>query len=110
MAVLIILNIILIILLIFLIIYIFRNKKYEDKGVSENNHVSNINVDKDDNKIKEHKHHKHNKKIEESERVFVGRFITDEEYKSMTVDRKGSISSLMKELNNEYEYLKELSK
>jgi hypothetical protein len=106
MGALMILNIILIILLIFLIIYIYRNKKYEVKCVSKNSIMSNnINVNKEVNKIEKNNR---NKKIEETERVFEGRFVDDEEYQQIMKNRKSDISILLKELDNEYEHLKEL--
>jgi hypothetical protein len=54
---------------------------------------------------------KHKEKRDpKSERVFVGRFITDEEYQQMSKNRRSDISILMEEVNKEYEHLKELSK
>lgn len=95
MIVLIILNILLIAILTFLIIYLLRNKKDGVKNVCKND------VIKDD----DHKENDVN-----PERVFIGRFITDEEYRQMTKNRKSDISILLEELDNEYEHLKELNK
>jgi uncharacterized membrane protein len=97
MIALIVLNIILIISLIFLLMYIFVNKKYV-KG-------NFINGDKCDKNI----NYKKNKKIN-SDIVFEGRFVTDEEYQQMIKSRKSDISILLKEVDCEYEYLKELNK
>ena len=100
MEILIILNIILIILLIFLVFYIFKNKKYNTKK-------DNICYDKCDN-IKSVKHTQKNKL--NNERVFVGRFVTDEEYQQMMKKRRSDISILLNEVDKEYEHLKELNK
>jgi hypothetical protein len=100
MVLLIILNIILIIALIILVIYLFRNKKdsvnhvcVTDEGCLEI--VKDTNVQ--------------NKNIN-SERVYVGRFVTEEEYQQMMKNRKSDISILLEEVNREYEQLKELNK
>ena len=95
---LIVLNIILISLFVVLSIYFFRNKKDENKSV-----CNNIDIDNKDIKIES------NKKIKQ-DRVFEGRFITDEEYQQMMKNRRSDISVLLKELDNEYEHLKELNK
>lgn len=95
MDILIILNIILIILLIFLVFYIFRNKK------------NNICYDGCDN-IKSVEHTQKNKL--KNERVFVGRFVTDEEYQQMMKNKRSDISILLDEVDKEYEHLKELNK
>ena len=50
------------------------------------------------------------KKEPKSESVFVGRFITDEEYQQMSKSKRSDISVLLEEVNKEYEYLKELNK
>ena len=56
-------------------------------------------------------HHKHKQKSEpKSERIFEGRFITDEEYQRMTKFKRSDISVLMEEIDKEYEHLKELNK
>jgi hypothetical protein len=102
MVILIVLNVVLIIFLIFLVLYIFR-KKY---NVTKKSCVVDKTCIIDENKIVENKQ-KNNKK---QERVFVGRFVTDEEYKQMMKNRRSDISILMEELNNEYEHFKELSK
>lgn len=95
---LIVLNIILISLLIVLSIYFFRSKKDENKSV-----CSNIDIENKDIEIES------NKKIKQ-ERVFEGRFVTDDEYQQMMKNRRSDISVLLKELDNEYEHLKELNK
>jgi hypothetical protein len=99
MGILIVLNIILLILLTIVVLYLFKQKKDFVKSVC-------VNGDKyKKNESDEHKQ-KNNKK---SERVFEGRFITDEEYQQMKKSKRSDISILMEEVNNEYEYLKELS-
>ena len=99
MAILIILNIVLIVLLVFLSLYLFRNKKDVDKNVC---------VDDDCCEIEKNEHKQKNNL--NSERVFVGRFISDEEYQQMMKNRRSDISILLEEVNSEYEYLKELNK
>lgn len=99
MAVLIILNIILILTLIFLVLYLFRNKKDNDENVCVGNNKCEV----------ESGEHKQNNNLN-SERVFVGRFITEEEYQQMMKNRKSDISILLEEVNSEYEHLKELNK
>ena len=100
MVVLIVLNIILVIAVIFLALYLIKDKK--EVLVCEN-----CDIDEDDNISKV----KHKEKREpKSERVFVGRFITDEEYQQMSKNRRSDISILLEEVNKEYEHLKELSK
>lgn len=98
MIVLIILNIILIVILIFLVFYIFRNKKDGTKNV-QNKDVC------DKNKRVKYKQNE----IVNSEQVFVGRFITDEEYQQMMSNRRSDISILLEEVELEYEHLKELN-
>ena len=94
----IILNIILIIALIFLVLYIFKKNKNSTENVCVNNKCSvESNEDNQNDNLN-------------SERVFVGRFVTDEEYQQMTKNRKSDISILLEELNSEYEHLKELNK
>ena len=51
----------------------------------------------------------HNK-ISNSEHVFVGRFVTDDEYQQMIKSRKSDISILLEDVDREYEHLKELNK
>jgi uncharacterized membrane protein len=98
MVVLIILNIILIITLIFLVLYVFKNNKNRTESVCEN-----IKCDVERNED--------NQNIDlNSERVFVGRFVTEEEYQQITKNRKSDISILLEEVNREYEHLKELNK
>lgn len=105
MVVLIVLNIILIVIVIFFAVYFIKNKKDDIKNVC----VNCDNNYEDDNGENEFDIHKQNKKIK-SERVFVGRFITDEEYQQMTKNRRSDISILLEEINKEYEHLKELNK
>lgn len=95
MVTLIILNIILIVVLVFLLMYLFRNKKttYTKDDCEKNESV---------------KHNQKNKN--NSERVFVGRFITDEEYQQIMKSKRSDISILLDEVDNEYEHLKELNK
>ena len=104
MVVLIVLNIILIVAVIFLVVYLIKNKKDDIKNV-----CVNCNNDEDDNDEIECVIHKQNKKIK-SERVFVGRFVTEEEYQQMTKNIRSDISILLEEVNKEYEHLKELNK
>lgn len=106
MVVLIVLNIILIISIIFLVVYLFNNR---DNKNDKNTKVC-VNCDKGDigDEI-EVDIFKQNKQIKD-ERVFVGRFITEEEYQQMSKNRRSDISVLMEEINREYEHLKELNK
>ena len=53
--------------------------------------------------------HKQNDNLN-SGRVFIGRFVSDEEYQQMMKNRRSDISILLEEVNNEYEHLKELNK
>ncbi len=94
----IILNIILIITLTILVLYIFKNNKNSTENVCVNNKCSvESNEDNQNNNLN-------------SERVFVGRFVTEEEYQQMMKSRKSDISILLEEVNSEYEHLKELNK
>lgn len=94
----IILNIILIIALIFLVLYIFKKNKNSTENVCVNNNCSvENNEDNQNNNLN-------------SERVFVGRFVTEDEYQQMMKNRKSDISILLDEVNSEYEHLKELNK
>jgi hypothetical protein len=99
MVALIVLNIIMFILLIFLFIYFLRNKK----NIAKNN---SIDEECDDIECVEYKHNK----ISNSEHVFVGRFVTDDEYQQMIKSRKSDISILLEDVDREYEHLKELNK
>lgn len=99
MIILIVLNIILIITVIFLTLFFIKNKNNNVKDVCINNDICG--------EIKKGKH-KQNQKTK-SERVFEGRFVTDEEYLQMTKNKKNSISNLMEEIEIEYEYLKKLN-
>ena len=94
----IILNIILIIALTILVLYIFKNNKNSTENVCVNNKCS-VESDEDNQ----------NNNLN-SERVFVGRFVTEEEYQQMMKNRKSDISILLDEVNSEYEHLKELNK
>ena len=96
MVVLIIINIVLV---TFLVIYLLKNKK--DNEVAKSVCVNNKHVE-----VKRVEH-KRNKEIN-PDRVFVGRFITDEEYQQMMSNRKSDISILLKEVEREYEHLKRL--
>lgn len=94
----IVLNIILIIALAILVLYIFKNNKNSTENVCVNNKCSvERNEDNQNNNLN-------------SERVFVGRFVTEEEYQQMMKSRKSDISILLEEVNSEYEHLKELNK
>lgn len=97
---LIILNIILICLLIYLIIYFIKNKKNSVKDIFC---INDENCNENEN-IK----YKKNNKIN-SERVFDGKFVTDEEYQQIMKNRRNDISILLDEVKREYEYLKELN-
>lgn len=98
---LIILNIILIVLFSILIWYIIKSNKHDIKCVCKDDNCE-IN---ESIKINNEQKNKSNK-----ERVFIGRFISDEEYQQMTKNRRSEISILMEELHAEYEHLKELNK
>lgn len=98
---LIVLNIILIIIVIILALYFFKNKKDDVKNVC-------VDSEEVEHKIKKHKHKQ--KSEPKSERIFEGRFITDEEYQRMTKFKRSDISVLMEEIDKEYEHLKELNK
>ena len=94
----IVLNIILIIALAILVLYIFKNNKNSTENVCVNNNCSvENNEDNQNNNLN-------------SERVFVGRFVTEDEYQQMMKNRKSDISILLDEVNSEYEHLKELNK
>lgn len=106
MVVLIVLNIILIISIIFLVIYLFNNRSNKN----DNNTNVCVNCDRDD--VEDEigvDIFKQNKKIKD-ERVFVGRFVTEEEYQQISKNRRSDISVLMEEVYKEYEHLKELNK
>ena len=103
MVILIVLNIILIICIIFLVIYLFNNRNNKN---DKNTSVC-VNCDKDDDTDVDI--FKQNKKIKD-ERVFVGRFVTEEEYQQISKNRRSDISVLMEEVYREYEHLKELNK
>ena len=111
MGVLIFLNIILIALLIFLLVYLFKNggKKDITKDVSENSsgYCKNKISDSDVNKILFTSNSDVNKKIK-LERVFDGRFVSDEEYQQIIKNKISNISISFEEVEHEYEHLKEL--
>ena len=101
MVALIILNIILIAILVFLMIYLFyKNKKDVVKNDCENNEDFDENITVNYNQ---------NKKIN-SDRVFEGRFVTDEEYQQMMKYKRSDVSILLEQVEREYEHLKELNK
>ena len=99
---LIILNSMLFISLIVLVLYLIKNKKNDTKNIVINN----------DNKCCEIESgkHKQNNDLIFPERVFEGRFITNEEYQQMMKNRRSDISVLIEDVNKEYEHLKELNK
>jgi hypothetical protein len=103
---LVVLNIILIALLSVLVFYIIKFNNISIKGIFKKyiKHKSDK-IEKIEEVIEIN-----NENNLEQERVFIGRFVTDEEYQQMVKSRRGNISVLMEELNNEYEHLKELSK
>jgi hypothetical protein len=108
MRILIALNIILIILVIFLslcFLYSIKNKKGDDKNMC----INCDNTDDENDDIIEDSKYKQNKKIK-TERVFVGKFITDEEYRQIPKNNRTGISNLIEDVNREYEHLKELNK
>lgn len=97
MITLVVLNIILVISLVVLLIYLFGNKKDSIKKDSIHvDEIKNINSKK-------------NKKIN-SDRVFEGRFITDEEYNQMIKLKRNDYAFSFEEVELEYEHLKELNK
>ena len=98
MVALIILNIILIILLIFLVIYLFRNKKGDAKNICTNDEECDVEICEYEKK-----------KNKKTDRVFEGRFVTDEEYLQIKNSKRSDISILLEEVNSEYEHLKELN-
>ena len=61
------------------------------------------------NKINENKQ-KRTRKNTNSKKVFIGRFVTDEEYNEMIKNKKSTISILREEFKREYEHFKELNK
>ena len=103
MTLLIILNIILIVLIVFLLLYLKKNNKSNIKDVCVNNEKCS------ETKIYKSDRNKRKTKLK-SERVFVGRFVSEEEYQQMKKNKKSELSSLMEDLNREYEHLKELNK
>lgn len=108
MVVLIVLNIILIIVVIFFALYIINNKKDGGKNVHVDCVVNDVKViDEDENKENTHTQKgEHNN----TERVFVGEIITDEEYQQLSQNTKSEISILKEEIIKEFEYFKELRK
>jgi uncharacterized protein YxeA len=107
MVALIVLNIILIIVVIFFALYIINNKKDGGKNVHVDCVVNDINViDENENKKNIHTQ----KRGHNTERVFVGKIITDEEYQQLSQSTKSEISILKEEIIKEFEYFKELRK
>ena len=103
MTLLIILNIILIVLIVFLLLYFIKNNKSNIKDVCVNNEKCS--------ETKNYKSDKDKQKTElKSEKVFVGRLVSEEEYQQMKKNKKSNISSLIEDINREYEHLKELNK
>jgi c-di-AMP phosphodiesterase-like protein len=99
MATLIVFNIILIILLIFVLFYICINKKDDKKNIQIKNEY-------DENKKSNHKQNEKNN----LENIFIGRVVTDDEYKQIMSERRRSdISILLEDVKHEYEYLKKLN-
>ena len=113
MVALIILNIILIILLIFLLVYIIGSKKNNLKNVSVNHDNVNHDVNHDyinDNSVCDITRNKNKQKTKnKSDRVFEGRFVSDDEYNQIMKCRR-EVSNLWKDVEREYEHLKELNK
>lgn len=99
MIVLIILNIVLISLVVFLVIYLLKNKGNVNESICENVKTS-VEVKNVDYKLNTKK---------SPERIFDGRFVTDEEYQQMIGRKRSDISILLEEVNNEYEHLKWLN-
>lgn len=99
MIILIVLNIILIIIVIFLTLFLSKNKKNNVKDVCVNDDICG--------EIKKGKHKQKTKF--KSERVFVGKIVTDEEYQQMIKNKRNdNISSLMRDIDKEYERLNKL--
>lgn len=106
MVILIVLNIILIIVVIFFALYIINNKD-SGKNVHEDCVVNDVNIiDENENKKNTHTQ----KREHNTERVFVGKIITDEEYQQLSQSTKSEISILKEEIIKEFEYFKELRK
>ena len=106
MVLLIFLNIILIVLLSILVFYIIKSNNISFKGIFKNDVVCKCDKNEKNNEVVEID----NENDLKPERVFVGRFVTDEEYQHMIKNRRSDISVLIEDLQNDYEYLKELSK
>lgn len=87
-------------------IYLLRNKKDVVKNVCKNN--NEYKEENNEVKIKKGKHKQKNKI--KPEREFVGRFISDDEYQQLSKNKNNGISNLLKIIDEEYEYLKELNK
>lgn len=85
----------------FLILYLIKDKVQNIKNVCKI-------CDDSDNEVKRHKHKQ--RKHHKQERVFVGRFISDEEYQQISESKRSDISVLLEEVDKEYEHLKELNK
>ena len=107
MVVLIILNIILIFILLILVFYIVKSNSIYIKGIFKKDDTCKY----DKNKIEKIENVEiNNENNLNSDRVFVGRIISEEEYEQIMKNRRSDISILIEELNNEYEHLKELNK
>jgi uncharacterized protein YxeA len=114
MVALIVLNIILIILLVFLLVYILGSKKNNLKNVYVNHDNENHDDENhdyiNDNSVCEITRNKNKQKTKnKSDRVFEGRFVSDDEYNQIMKYRR-EVSNLWKEVEREYEHLKELNK
>jgi hypothetical protein len=104
MGILIFLNITLIVLLIILVLYIIKNSNFNIKGLlSKKDKINNIKNIKIEQSIE------NNLEFNKDERVFVGRFVSDEEYNQIVKNKKSNISILLEDVKREYEYLKKIS-
>jgi hypothetical protein len=99
MIVLIILNVVLISLVVFLVVYLLKSKGDVNESICENV-KTNVEVKNINYKLNTKK---------SPERIFDGRFVTDEEYQQMKGRKRSDISILLEEVNNEYEHLKRLN-
>jgi hypothetical protein len=85
MGILIFLNITLIVLLIILVLYIIKNSNFNIKGLlSKKDKINNIKNIKIEQSIE------NNLEFNKDERVFVGRFVSDEEYNQIVKNKKRS--------------------
>jgi vacuolar-type H+-ATPase subunit I/STV1 len=81
------------------VIYLFRNKKGDAKNICTNDEECDVEICEYEKK-----------KNKKTDRVFEGRFVTDEEYLQIKNSKRSDISILLEEVNSEYEHLKELNK